>query len=66
MYYREILPFESEFNQGLGKLRPWLKFRPLGTDIFILHGHSWWTVIFSHTLYQPVERMKNEQPHIKK
>ena len=26
---REISPSGSEFNQGLGKPRPWLKFRPL-------------------------------------
>ena len=30
MYDREISPSGSEFNQGLSKPHPWLKFRPLG------------------------------------
>ena len=30
MYDREISPSGSDFNQGLGKPRPWLIFRPLG------------------------------------
>ena len=29
MQDREILPSGSEFNQGLGKPHPWLKFQPL-------------------------------------
>ena len=48
MWDREISPSGSEFNQGLGKPRPWFKFRPLGWDISILHGHSWWIVIILH------------------
>ena len=30
MYDREISPSGSEFNQGLGKPRPWFELRPLG------------------------------------
>ena len=39
-------PGGRKFNQGLGKPRPWLKFLPLGGDFPILHGHSWWILIF--------------------
>ena len=33
-------PPGRNFNQVLGKAHPWLKFRPLGSDFLILHGHS--------------------------
>ena len=44
---REISPLGSEFNQGLGKPCPWLKFQPLRRVISIQHGHSWWIVIIT-------------------
>ena len=33
-------PRGQNFNQGLGKPRPWLKFRPRALDIYILHGQA--------------------------
>ena len=40
-------PWGMNFNQGFGKSRCWLKFLPRGWDFPILHGHSWWILIFS-------------------
>ena len=35
-------PRGRNFNQGLGKSRPWLKFLPLWWAFPVLHGHSRW------------------------
>ena len=39
-------PWVRNFNHGLGKPCPWLKFLPIGWDFPILHGHSWWVLTF--------------------